>query len=314
MASKLTLPCLLIIVAVGACDSSDRASQDTGFADRSTIKFLTYNVHQDNWSQARAQRIAAIIDAQMPDIVAFQEVGIEETEGTDGRISSVRSDLEAQLSDDFQFYFPESLDPIIVRRESTLRMVAKGSVELFACRFPRVVNWLKFEETRTGKALVIYNTHLCPWVMPYPEGELSAEERNQLEANELVELMAAQREPGLLQFLAGDLNAVPESNTIQYLLHGVPLPVNDNVSPLPLVDTWAAAPGNVGAKPVTTDPDLDALMPRGDMTYREAGIVPFTLDWIIAVEQAEIEAAEVLDNEMTDGASDHFPVTATVRL
>jgi len=128
MASKLTLPCLLIIVAVGACDSTDRASQDTGSADRSTIKFLTYNVHQDDWSQARAQRIAAIIDAQMPDIVAFQEVGIEETEGADGRISSVRSDLEAQLSDDYQFYFPESLDPIIVRRESTLRMVAELSL------------------------------------------------------------------------------------------------------------------------------------------------------------------------------------------
>ncbi len=314
MISKTTLTVLVITAAVVACDSNDQTSRDAGAADGNTIKFLTYNVHQDDWSQARARRIAAIIDDQMPDIVTLQEVGIEEIESTDGRTTSVRSDLEAQLSDDYQFYFPESLDPIIVRRESTLRMVAQGSLELFECRFPRIANWLRFEETRTGKALVIYNVHLCPWVMPYPEGELSAEERNQLEANELVELMASQSEPGLLQFLAGDLNAVPESNTIQYLLHGEALPVNDNVSPLPLVDTWASAPGNVGAKPVTTDPDLDALMPRGDITYREAGITPFTLDWVIAVEQAEIEAAEVLDNEMTDGASDHLPVTATVRL
>ena len=313
MIKRITVTVLLIMTAVAACDSTDPVSRDVGSADGATIKFLTYNVHQDDWSQARAQRIAAIIDAQMPDIVALQEVGIEATEGADGRTTSVRSDLEAQLSDDYQFYFPESLDPIIVRREATLRMVSQGSLELYACRFPRVVNWLRFEETRTAKMLVIYNTHLCPWVMPYPESELSAEERNQLEANDLVKLMASHREPGLLQFLAGDLNAVPESNTIQYLLHGAALPVNDDVSPLPLVDTWASAPGNIGAKPVTTDPDLDALMPRGDMTYREAGIVPFTLDWLIAVEQAEIEAAEVLDNEMTDGASDHLPVTATVR-
>ena len=55
-------------------------------------------------------------------------------------------------------------------------------------------------------------------------------------------------------------------------------------------------------------------MPRGDITFREAGIVPFTLDWIIAVEHADVEAAEVLNNDMTQGASDHFPVTATVRL
>ena len=226
----------------------------------------------------------------------------------------MRWDLEGQLSDDYQFYFPESLDTIIVRRESTLRMVAQGSLELFECRFPRIANWLRFEETRTGKTLVIYNVHLCPWVMPYPEGELSAEERNQLEANELVELMVSHRKPGLLQILAGDLNAIPESNTIRYLLHGEALPVNGNVSPLPLVDTWVSAPGNVGVNPVTTDPDLDALMPRGDITYREAGITPFTLDWLLAVEHAEIEAAEVLDSEMPDGASDHLPVTATLRL
>ncbi len=311
---KTAVTDLLIAAAAAACDSTDQMSRDAGSPDGSTIKFLTYNVGQDNWTLTRAQRIAAIIDGQMPDIVTLQEVGIEEIDSADGRTTSVRSDLEAQLSDDYQFYFPESLDQIIVRRESTLRMVAEGSLELFECRFPRTANWLRFEEARTGKALVIYNTHLCPWVMPYPEGELSAEERNQLEANEIVEFMASQGEPGLLQFLAGDLNARPESNTIQYLLHGVALPVNDKVSPLPLMDTWASAPGNVGAKPVTTDPDLDALMPRGDITYREAGIVPFTLDWVIAVEQAEIEAAEVLDNEMTDGASDHLPVTATVRL
>ena len=311
---KTAVTVLLIMAAVAACDSTDPTSRDAGSPDGSTIKFLTYNVGQDNWSQARAKRIAAIIDGQMPDIVTLHEVGVEEIQSTDGRTTSVRSDLEAQLSDDYDFYFPESLDPILVLRVATLRKVAEGSLGLFECRFPRAANWLRFEETRTGKEFVIYNTHLCPWVMPYPEGELSAEERNQLEANEIVELMASQGEPGLLQFLAGDLNAVPESNTIQYLLHGVALPVNDNVSPLQLVDTWAAAPGNVGTKPVTTDPDLDALMPRGDMTYREAGITPFTLDWLIAVEHAEIEAAEVLDNEMTDGASDHLPVTATVRL
>ena len=314
MISKTTLTVLAFTAAVAACESTDPASRDVGAADGSTIKFLTYNVHQDDWSQARARRIAAIIDDQMPDIVTLQEVGIEEAAGVDGRTTSVRSDLEAQLSDDYQFYFPESLDPIVVRRDATLRMVEQGSVELYECRFPRVVNWLRLEETESGKALVIYNTHLCPWVMPFPEGELSAEERNQLEASELVSLMASHREPGLLQILAGDLNAVPESNTIRYLLHGEALPVNGNVSPLPLVDTWVSAPGNTGVKPVTTDPDLDALMPRGDITYREAGITPFTLDWLLAVEQAEIEAAEVLDSEMTDGASDHLPVTATLRL
>ena len=148
--------------------------------------------------------------------------------------------------------------------------------------------------------------------MPFPHGSLSAYARNQLEAREIVELMAAHAAPGLLQIFAGDLNAVPESNTIQYLLHGVALPVTDEVSPLSLRDTWVSAPGNSGAKPVTTDPDLDSLMPRGDITFREAGIVPLTLDWILVSEGANVEAAEVLNNAMTEGTSDHFPVTATI--
>lgn len=313
MTSRPAAVLFLGLVVIAAYFAPDLNAQDRDSSAEHTIKFLTYNVHQDDWTQQRAQQVAAIIDHEMPDIVTLQEVGIDRL-NIEGRWTSVRSDLEAHLSDDYEFYFPESLDPILARKGSTLRWLDEGSVELFDCRFPRVVNWLRFADSVSGKELVIYNVHLCPWVMPYPEGELSAEERNQLEANELVELMESHSEPGLLQFLAGDLNAVPESNTIQYLLHDVALPVNGRVSPLPLADTWAMAPGNVGPKPVTTDPDLDSLMPRGDITFREAGIVPFTLDWIIAVEHADVEAAEVLNNDMTQGVSDHFPVTATVRL
>jgi endonuclease/exonuclease/phosphatase family metal-dependent hydrolase len=64
---------------------------------------------------------------------------------------------------------------------------------------------------------------------------------------------------------------------------------------------------------VTTDPDLDALMPRDDVTFREAGIVPFALDWIIGVAGTEVADARVLSDELALGASDHFPVTATIR-
>ncbi len=278
-----------------------------------SVKVLTYNVNDDGWTALRGRRLAALVDAQMPDIVTLQEVGIEIAEGAIEAIS-VRSDLETNLADDYEFYFPESLDPILVRRASGFRLVESGSSELYDCRFSRAANWLRLEDGESGKELIVYNTHLCPWVMPFPDGELSAEERNQMEAQEIVALMRTHASPGVVQIVAGDFNAVPESNTIQYLLHGAALPVTGQVSPLPLRDTWASAPENSGAKPVTTDPDLDALMPRGDITYREAGIVPFTLDWILATEAAEITEAEVLDGPETQGVSDHLPVTATIRL
>ena len=166
MTGRITGPALiLVLMAVAYQLQYGPLAQDVVNGDGSTTKFLTYNVHQDDWTTERGRRLAAVIDDQMPDVVTLQEVGIEDVPVGDGPLTSVRSNLEANLADDYQFYFPESLDPILVRRASALRRDGEGSAELYECRFPRVVNWLRLQDDVTGRELIIYNTHLCPWVM-----------------------------------------------------------------------------------------------------------------------------------------------------
>ncbi len=99
MTSRPAAVLILGLVVVAAYFAPDLNAQGGGFSAEHTVKFLTYNVNQDDWTQQRAQQVAAIIDHQMPDIITLQEVGIERL-NVEGPVTSVRSDLEANLSGD----------------------------------------------------------------------------------------------------------------------------------------------------------------------------------------------------------------------
>ena len=102
----------------------------------------------------------------------------------------------------------------------------------------------------------------------------------------------------------GDLNANQTNPTIQYLVEGQPLDLDDEifVNPTELDDTWEMAPVNVGqTHPGTT-----------------AGGGPGILDWILASPSAIVTDAEVVVFEIPPGDedefSDHYPVTAVLEL
>jgi len=271
------------------------------------IKFMSYNVHQRAWSEVFRGRVVEVIRQQNPDVLALQEVSYKNKPGFDIDVADVRPDLEADLSDQYDFYGRESFDPILVRKAAGLRYIDDGFLVLQACRFPRQVNWVQLEEIKSGKSFIIYNTHLCPRPAPFPETELTGEQRNQLHANQIAELMAGNSEPETLRIFTGDLNASATSATIAYLIDGTALPVNGAVNPLKLSDTWRLA-GNTGDKPATNNPDLPEA---GDPNIqRPTPPPPMSIDWIITEPSAKISAAEVIRNSLTITASDHFPVSA----
>jgi endonuclease/exonuclease/phosphatase family metal-dependent hydrolase len=269
-----------------------------------TAKIMSYNVLA-NWDDARGDRITAVVRDQNPDVLGLQEV-------VGNNVPYLLSGLDA----DYEVYFPDKPDPVFVRRNGSLRVVEQGSTEIYRCLIDRHVNWVRLEDEASGREFIYYNTHLC-FILQNTLDGITNEEANQTQAGQIIDVMAPHARDGLIQVIGGDLNTFSSSNTTRFFVDAVPLPVNGKRNPLALKDTWPAAPGNTGRKPSTRGGGLGGMGqagmgPGGGMATRfempdEPGI-----DWLFVSEFASVLAAEVVDNELTSGASDHLPVTATI--
>ena len=272
-----------------------------------TAKIMSYNVLA-NWDDARGDRLVAVIEEQDPDVLGLQEV-------VGSNIPYLLDGLDAR----YEVFFADKPDPVFVRRNGSLRVIEQGSTEIYRCLIDRHVNWVRLEDTASGAELIYYNTHLCFILQNTLEG-ISNEEANQTQAGQIIDVMAPHARDGIVQVIGGDLNTFSSSNTTRFFLDAVPLPYNGKENPLALEDSWAAAPGNIGRKPSTRDGGGGlggmgqgmGMGPGGGMAARiempdEPGI-----DWLFVSEFANVLAAEVVRNELTMGASDHLPVTATI--
>jgi len=285
---------------------------DSGRALAGEIKFLTYNVWGPGWNKERGDKVIEVIEGQQADVIGLQEILYSDRDDMGDRISGaipgisggfpdVRVDIEASLSGSYDIYFRDTFDPILIRKTAGLRLISQGSTQLYECRVPSQLNWLKLEEKDSGKEFIFYNSHYCPAGMEFGPDELDAEKRNQWHGSQTVELMAAHQSENVIQILAGDLNAGKASNTINYLIAGQALPVSNEVSPISLVDSWAIAPGNEGDKPSTHVPQAE-----GQTVLR-------SIDWIIASPSVEVITAGVVQSDLTAVASDHYPVSALIQ-
>ena len=277
-------------------------------AEAGTVKIMSYNVLA-NWDRVRGDRIVAVVKDQAPDVLGFQEVVGGNTEY-----------LLSELDGGFEAYFTATADPIFVRRDADLRMIENGTAELIKCLIDRQVNWVRLEDRISGEQFVYYNTHLC-FILENTLEEYTNEEANQIQASQIIDVMASHAEDGLVQVLGGDLNVFSSSNTTKFFLEGQPLPVNGKKNPLALKETWASAPGNAGERPITVvrDGNIGGQQDQGGSRRRRGGIgrrieMPNEpgIDWLFVSESANVIAAEVIQNELTVGTSDHLPISATI--
>lgn len=275
-------------------------------AGAGTVKIMSYNVLA-NWDRVRGDRIVAVVKDQAPDVLGFQEVVGGNTEY-----------LLSELDGDFEAYFAATADPVFVRRDADLRMIENGTAELIKCLIDRQVNWVRLEDRISGEQFIYYNTHLC-FILENILEEYTNEEANQIQASQIIDVMASHAEDGLVQVLGGDLNVFSSSNTTKFFLEGQPLPVNGKKNPLALKETWASAPGNAGERPITVVRDGNIDGQQGQGRRRRGGMgrrieMPNEpgIDWLFVSESANVIAAEVIQNELTIGTSDHLPISATI--
>lgn len=270
------------------------------------VKFMSYNILA-NPDEPRVERLANAINSESPDVLGLQEL-----------VGENSSQLLERLGDDYTVLFGDTLDPVLVKRSNVLRIVDQGTQELFRCQVDRQVNWVRLADADSGDAFIFYNTHLCFILLDNLEG-LTNEEANQVQAGEIIDLMAAHAEDELVQIIAGDLNTFASSNTTRFFIEGRPLPYTGKENPLSLKDTWPAAPGNSGEKPSTRAGRIPGQGSAGGapgaagMGARFQMLDEPGIDWIFVSQQAEVTAAEVIRNELSTGTSDHLPITATVR-
>jgi endonuclease/exonuclease/phosphatase family metal-dependent hydrolase len=150
---------------------------------------------------------------------------------------------------------------------------------------PRVATWARFVEKRSGRPIVVFNTHLDHRSQP------SREKSVVLIAQRMAKMRKA--DPDLPMVLTGDLNAA-ESNRAIFYLEG-----RGEGAPLKLVDTFRAV-----------HPDRPYV---GTMS-RWMGIrIGPKIDYVFVTPGAQVLAAEIL-HDHTDSRypSDHYSVTAEI--
>jgi len=252
------------------------------------VKFMTYNVESPGWNQNRRAQVVGAINLDQPDVLGLHEASAS------GNGAELRLDLEA----DYLPIFTDTGDPIYLRRDRSFQVVDEGVENLPAPEGggPGVVLTWTNVRTPDGSQFIFYNTHFTVSFVSI--------EANQMQAVAAAQFISANATAGVVNVLAGDLNASQSSPTMLYLIDGQPLVFGDDSfeNPIDFDDTWALAPGNSGL----THPGTAAS---------NANVI---IDWVLTDSMADVISAEVIQFDIQageeDNFSDHFPVTATVNL
>lgn len=257
---------VLVTIAV-ACSFACSLHADEP-AQPLTLRVLTYNIHHGEGTDGKLdlERIAAIIRDARPDLVALQEVdqNLPRTGKVDQSAELARlTGMQVAFGGNYQFDGGDygnavlSRRPISSRKNHRLPMPTPGE--------PRGV--LEVEvELNGGESLVLLATHLDHRPLDRSRRE-SAEAINRLVADNRRQLA----------LLAGDMNAVPESEVLKIL-----------------GSFWHAS----DSKPLLTSP---AASPRRQIDYV---LVRPASRW-------NVVDIKVLDEPT---ASDHRPLLATLAL
>lgn len=244
------------------------------------------NRHGDNRWVVRRERVAEIIRTAQAEVVGLQEVlhhqreWLQEALPEYSALGVGRDDGETQGE-----------YALILYRRDRLQLQESGTFWFsttpetpgslgWGATLPRVCTWGRFVEAESGQALSLYNLHL----------DHQAAQAREESARLLAERIRA-NSPNDPVVATGDFNALETEPPLALL--------RSNNSPVP-IDTYRHQ-----------HPDTGATGTYHDFTGTPAGRIDYILaspDWIVL-------KAEILTAQVRGGyPSDHFPITATLRL
>lgn len=205
---------LILIIVICACKKGGNKPVETLPENISgpVIKVMSYNIHIGNPPSKASgfrdlQAIADVINLQKPDLVALQEVDVNTTRSG----STIDQAKELARLTNMNYFYTKAIDyqggqfgdavlsrlPIIESTRYQLPVTSQLGGEL------RSVALITVE--KGGKKFHFASTHL---------DHLSAEDNRILQANELVKIG---KQLTLPIIIAGDLNALPNSTTLNIL-------------------------------------------------------------------------------------------------
>ena len=262
-----------------------------GDEEAPSLDVMTFNLRYaspappNSWPQRRPV-MRELIRKHAPDVIGTQE-------GVYAQLRDLAADLpeydwiglgrDGGSRGEFMavFYRKDRLEPLEFDHFWLSETPAVVGSKSWGNVLPRMATWVKLRDRRTGQAFYCFNTHL---------DHLSQTSREKSAGLILDRVEALKTELPVL--LVGDFNAAAEANNVYKAL----------VKPAAFADTWAAAAKR--GESVGTFHNF-----RGPGQGRER------IDWILSRGPVVTEFSEVV-TFAKDGQypSDHFPVTARVRL
>jgi endonuclease/exonuclease/phosphatase family metal-dependent hydrolase len=262
------------------------------------IRYGTADDGENRWERRRDMLFDLLRD-EHADIVGLQEalhfqiqeileavpryrsVGVGRDDGKEkGEYSNILFDRERlEVLDSGTFWFSDTPDVPASRS--------------WGNRIPRICTWARFRPTAGGEVFFVYNVHLDHESQPSRERSVAA----------LAEAIARRRPAGEPVIVTGDFNVDEQNRAIRWLLgeRGV-----DGMPPRPqgveLVDTFRRL-----------HPDATGVGTFTGFTF--GNVNERKIDYVLVEPRIEVREARIL-HASRDGRypSDHFPVTARLRL
>ncbi|HYQ67320.1 endonuclease/exonuclease/phosphatase family protein [Actinophytocola sp.] len=285
VAAAVVLVCLTISPA-----SAERPDGPPllGPTDGPELRVMTFNLryasarspHQ--WARRRPV-MAELIRRERPTVLGTQE-------GLAGQLRDLDADLPDHYDRVGQGRGGGDRDEFVAVYFDTRRLVPMAHGDFWLSDTPavpgsaswgnttsRMATWVRFRDRRTGRALVVVNTHLD-----------NVSETARVRGAELLRDMIGAFDPGLPVILTGDFNAPAGRSAVYRTLTAG------------LADSWTAAATHLspryatfhGFRPPRPGDRIDWILTRGAVSVPAAGIDTFTRGG--------------------ESPSDHFPVEALV--
>jgi len=309
-APKVTFPIVIFLslwMLFNLCSCQDLAGADlnrTG-ADGLELRLMSFNIRygtandgQNHWKNRR-EMVFDVFRNHRPDIVGLQEaldfqiaeirkaiakygqIGVAREDGkTDGEFSALLYNIDLYKVDESgTFWFSNTPE------------VPGSSHWGNAC--VRICTWARFLEKKSGRAFYVFNLHLDH--VSQPSREKSAV---------LLAQRIHQRKHKDPFAVTGDFNTGENNPVVMYLKDEAPLADQngrESHNPVPMVDTFRVL-----------HPDVkDVRTAHGFRGNRKGN----KIDYVFTPPVVKVLEAQILyDNVDGRYPSDHFPVTATLRL
>lgn len=268
--------------------------QDTIHRSGQDMLVMSFNVRWDGfdddpngWSKRR-DSVVALIKQHQPDIIGFQEPSKQQTRDLADALPGYRIVQEAH---ERALHIPIAvkIDRFIVTASGSFWLVDRSPLQ----GGTRRCAWLRLLDNKTTKELYVYNVHL--------------DGRDPIaHLNSVAKLIAniIERKPKAPFVVTGDFNQVETGSSIRYLTDSRPVVARDGRqwrNPLPLSDTFRRIHGaktGVGTG-------------HGFTGRTDGG----RIDYIFVELTSDVLDASILRSKPYGiFPSDHYPVTARVRL